>query len=80
MNMSTNVEKYGHADMSNDELEERIAADLFELSDRLGKNVRTATIGNLLWGLMGNIREAYRTARLITRGEDVIGRTETKSS
>ena len=45
--MPTNSEKYGHEDMSNDELEERIAADLYELSDRISKT-KSKVIGGLL--------------------------------
>lgn len=63
--MATHSEIYGHAEMSNDELEERISSDLFELSERLTKNSKTENIGNLLWSLMGNIREGYRTAKRI---------------
>ena len=60
----TNAEKYGHGGMSNDQLEERIAADLYELSNRL-KDTDAAVIGSLLWKMMGRIREAYRTALLV---------------
>ena len=63
----TNAEKYGHEGMSNDELEERIAADLYELSNRL-KDTDAKVIGNLLWQMMSRIREAYRTARLVLGG------------
>jgi hypothetical protein len=65
--MPTNKEKYSHGTMSNDDLEARIAADLYELSDRF-KNTDASMIGSLLWKLMGQIREAYRTARMITEG------------
>ena len=62
------AEKYGHEEMSNDELEARIAADLYELSNRL-KDTDAKVIGNLLWQMMSRIREAYRTARLVLGGD-----------
>lgn len=64
--MPTNSEKYNHTTMSNDDLEERIAADLLELSKRL--ETETAVIAGLLYRFMHQIREAYRTARLVTEG------------
>lgn len=65
--MPTSSEKYGHLGMTNDDLEERIAADLYELSERL-RNTDAKVIGSLLWRLMCQIREAYRTARMISEG------------
>lgn len=67
--MPTNSEKYGHMTMSNDDLEERIAADLYELADRFKKNDETKVLGSLFHKFMHQIREAYRTARLITEGK-----------
>lgn len=66
--MPTNSEKYGHITMSNDELEERIAADLYELHERF-KNTEAKTVGALLYKFMHQIREAYRTGRLIIEGK-----------
>jgi len=66
--MATKSEQYGHITMSNDELEDRIAADLYELADRLGKDEKTKMVGSLLYKFMHQIREAYRTARLISEG------------
>lgn len=65
--MPTNSEKYSHITMSNDDLENRIAADLLELSNRINET-ESKIIGGLLWLEMNRIREAYRTARLITEG------------
>lgn len=65
--MPTNSEKYGYDNMSNDELEERIAADLLELSERFVKE-DAKIIGSLLWRLMRQVRETYRTGRLIVEG------------
>lgn len=63
----TNDEIYGHNEMTNDQLEARIAADLFELSERF-KKTEARVVGSLLWKFMSQIREAYRTARMITEG------------
>jgi len=66
--MPTSAEKYGHDSMSTVELEQRAAADLLELSDRLGKEEKTKAIGNLIWGTMRTMREAFRTAQRILEG------------
>ena len=66
--MATNSEKFSHITMSNDDLEERIAADLYELADRLKKERETKMVGALLYKFMHQIREAYRTACLMTHG------------
>jgi hypothetical protein len=66
--MPTSAEKYGHADMLTVEIEERAAADLLELSDRLGKEEKTAAIGGLIWRTMSTMREAFRTAQRILEG------------
>lgn len=65
--MPTNSEKYNHMTMSNDDLEERIAADLYELSERF-KNTEAKIVGSLFWKMMIQVREAYRTGRMITEG------------
>jgi hypothetical protein len=65
--MPTDREKYGHVTMSNDQLEARIAADLYELADRF-KRTEAKMIGSLLWKLMNQVREAYRTGRLGLEG------------
>lgn len=66
--MPTHSEKYGHTTMSNDDLEARIAADLYELSERL-KDTDAKIISSLLYKFMHQIREAYRTARLAIEGK-----------
>lgn len=63
--MPTNKEKYGHEKMNDDELEDRISADMFELYERFRRDPKTATIGSLIWRLMHQLRESYRTAKLI---------------
>ena len=63
--MPTNKEKYGHSEMNISELEARAAADLYELSNRLIKNEKTQSIGELHYMLMRQLRESFRTAELI---------------
>lgn len=58
--------------MTNDELEERISADLYELHSRLNRQEKVKPIGGLLYRNMCEIREGYRTAKRIGISEFVV--------